>query len=96
MKTAKKVKDLQWNGDAAVYKLSEMVEFDGYDDDKQKTNHVVVSAVVAMDHGGPETFIFPSDKNGKTYRMLEMKGSFRGELNHAKALNGLGFKLVKQ
>ena len=50
----------------------------------------MVSAVIAMDHGGPETFIFGSDKTGSNINFTDLEGSFPGELNHEKALSQSG------
>ena len=38
----------------------------------KKTGHLVVSRVIAMDHGGWETMIFPSDSKGNVTDYLEL------------------------
>jgi len=43
---------------------------------------------------GPETYIFPANGNGKVLSFLELEGSYRGGLNHFKALEGAGYVVV--
>jgi len=90
-KTATFVKDLDgWTGRAKLYALSEYIEFgDGND----KTGFVAVSAAVAYG-SGPETYIFPTDENGKVLDWGELPGSFQGDLDHDEALFGMGFSPV--
>jgi hypothetical protein len=59
----------------------------------QQTEYVVVSAVVAT-FSGPETYIFPADKDSKVLNWLELNGSFRGALDHAEALKGAGYTIA--
>ena len=79
---AKLLKDVSENfkGDARLYELSEPLE--GH-------SNVVVSAVSA--YGRPETFIFGSDEEGNITNWLELPGSFQGDINHNKALEGAGY-----
>lgn len=89
MVTACLVKKLNgFTGDARLYKLSEPV-WD--EDDKKTTEYVVVSAASVM--GAPETYIFPADENGKVIAWGELPGSFKGGLDHAKALRGAGWNV---
>lgn len=91
MKTATFVKQMEgFIGDARLYKLSEAVDADGWANSVVTTDYVVVSAVV-VPFSGPETYIFPADGEGRITSWSEMKGSFRGGLDHARALAGLGF-----
>lgn len=92
MKTATFIKQMEdFRGDARLYKLSEAVSFRG----GETTEYVIVSAVNALpfifDDGGPETFIFPADEEGNVVSWLEMEGSFKGGLDHTRALAGLGY-----
>jgi hypothetical protein len=79
-----------WRGDARLYRLSKPVRYeDG------RTDHVVVSAVnVAF--SGPETYIFPAKPDGTAIDFGSMKGSFRGDLNHRRAIKNAGWTLVEQ
>lgn len=54
--------------------------------------YVVVSAVVAM-FSGPETYIFPADKNGKITSFGELEGSYRGGMSHESALGNAGYEI---
>lgn len=84
-KTASYIRDIdEWNGEAKLYKLSEPLE--GY-------SFVVVSSVVVM-FSGPETYVFPSNKNGEVTDWRELKGSYKGDLNHEKALKNAGYKVL--
>ena len=90
MKTATFLKNLtDWKGKAKLYKLSEPVEAD----DSTMVDHVVVSAVVSEYDGMPETYIFPCDSDGEVMNFGELNGSYKGGLNHARALKGAGFKV---
>jgi hypothetical protein len=93
-KTATQLDTLKtFNGDARLYKLSEPIGYDwdcDTDDYKSKTDYVVVSAAnVLLD--GPETFIFPADESGEVVHWGELGGSFRGGLDHERALNDAGY-----
>lgn len=90
MTTATFVKDLDWQVHAAkkLWRLSELVEYD----DNQKTDYVVTSAANAP-FSGPETYIFPADKDGEIKSWLEMTGSYRGGLDHKEAISNAGWKI---
>jgi hypothetical protein len=60
-----------------------------YDEDKE-TDHVIVSASV-VPVSGPETYIFPADSEGNILDWAELEGSFRGDLDHTRALIGAGY-----
>jgi hypothetical protein len=85
MGNAIEVKQLDgWMGDARLFRLSgngPLPEF------------VVVSATVVM-YTGPETYIFASDADGRVEDFMELDGSYRGGLSHAKALKGAGYGIV--
>ena len=91
METATFVKDLKgWLGIAKLYKLSKSVEF-GIP--LKETSFVIVSSAVSM-VTGPETFIFPANEEGKVISLRELKGSFRGNPDHKKALRRAGYKMI--
>lgn len=83
-------------GTAHLYELSEPVAFD-YDWDtdtyKEDTNYVVVSAANVL-YSGPETYIFPADKDGEVLSWAELSGSFRGAMDHAQALQNAGYEVI--
>jgi len=100
MKTARFVKKCDWGtGDVRLYELSEPVEYGKpWDDDDppaKTTRFVAVSATFAT-FGGQETYIFPADENGEVIDWGELDGSFRGGIDHAKALNQAGFELEER
>lgn len=90
------IKNKNWQGDARLYKLSEPIPYGDclWDDEaeEQKTEFVVVSANTVM-YSGPETYIFPTNEDGEVLSWLELSGSFRGGLDHAKALKGAGYEV---
>lgn len=92
MKQAVFVKKIEgWRADAHLYKL--MPALQHVEDDVVETiEFVIVSAVVAF--GTPETYIFPAKDDGEAISMVEMAGSFRGALDHAKALRNMGYEPV--
>lgn len=47
---------------------------------------VVTSAACVM--GESETYVFPSDENGKVTDWGELDGSFKGDLDHGRAIEG--------
>lgn len=82
----------EFRGDARLYRLSPPLLRDG----KVMTTeeHVVVSAVVFAD--GLETYIFAADENGEITEWGELEGSFRGDLDHVRALKKAGYRVVHE
>lgn len=84
MGTAMFVKKLEgFTGDARLYKVSPPLEGNAY---------VVVSATVAA-FSGAETYIFPGNEKGEVVEWGELEGSFRGALDHEKALANAGYMI---
>lgn len=89
MKTAKFIRDMKWEGDARLYELSHPISY-GFDN-KPPTRFVIVSGVCnPMAH---ETYIFPSNFWGDEKELVEIRGSFQGDVDHERALEGMGFKV---
>jgi hypothetical protein len=57
--------------------------------------YIVVSAIVAM-FSGPETYIFGANETGKITDWSELKGSYRGGLDHDLALLEAGYTVVDE
>lgn len=92
MKTATFLRKLDdFRGDARLYILSEPMTHN-YDD--EKSSYVIVSAADAP-FSGPETYIFLANEDGEVINWGELDGSFRGGLNHEKALTGAGYELIQ-
>ena len=96
MKTAKYIKTTPSRGMAALYELSEPVTFCHivWGANGGETNFVIVSTI--DNEIGQETFIFPADKDGQKFNMLELHGSFSGTVgsvhaNRREALKRQGF-----
>jgi hypothetical protein len=102
VKTATFVRNIDgWRGDARLYKLSEPVTFSSWDDEgkivETQTSFVIVSAIsCAFDTGRPETYIFPANEEGNPLNMEELDGSFRGDMDHKKALTDAGYTITTQ
>lgn len=80
-------------GEQILWRLPKPVEYEEIDYyrgiyETKKTSFVVTSATYAM-FSGPETYIFPADKDGNILSWGELDGSYRGGLNHERAINGL-------
>ncbi|QDF14235.1 hypothetical protein SEA_IAMGROOT_62 [Microbacterium phage IAmGroot] len=71
-----------FRGEAHLYHVTDGVH-EGY---------VVVSGVVAFDTG-PETYIFPADEHGNVVSWGELAGSFKGDIDHERALRDAGFTI---
>jgi hypothetical protein len=91
MKTATLLKEAGTS--KLLYELDPPIESEGWDGKVKTHKYVVVSAVNAM-FTGPETYIFPADKEGHVVDWLELRGSYRGGLNHEAALRGAGYRVV--
>lgn len=87
-------KDSDVQADQRLYRLSTPMKFGGYNGEFYETEYVIVSAVVAMDTQLPETYIFPATETGRKLSYVDLPGSFRGELNHRKALENAGYVVI--
>jgi len=87
MNTATPLKTLDhWTGEAVLYRLDPPLPDSGA--------YVVVSATYAL-FSGPETYIFTANADGDVTDWVEHPGSFRGGLDHEKALRGLGYTISR-
>jgi len=89
----------EFTGSANLYELDEYVKFNDELDEENGGfffNHIVVSGVEtpgsmpnmpARDITA-ETYIFPASEEGSILNWMELPGSFKGEINHEKALDG--------
>ncbi len=97
MKIATLVKELDgFTGTARLYRVEPPTQYNTYDDNDEQvsrsTEFVVVSAANAM-FSGPETYIFPANVDGDVIDWLELEGSFKGALDHEKALSRAGYTI---
>ena len=83
-------------GDQRLYRLDPpIVKESWYEDDpEERYEYVVVSAVVA--YSGPETYIFPADKDGNITDWGELDGSYRGGMDHEAALANAGYTVTQE
>jgi hypothetical protein len=87
-----------WQGEAQLYRLDPPVTYytwspEGHDAEEKRTDHVAVSAVTAP-FTGPETYIFPADEDGNVLDWTELHSSFRGALDHERALRNAGYEVL--
>lgn len=103
MSTATHVMEASWGaGEAHVYRCEPPMpihDFDAEDHDIvdcssesgcPTTEYVWVSAANVM-YSGPETYIFACDHEGRVTNWGELPGSFKGDLDHERALTGAGY-----
>lgn len=92
-----------FRGDARLFKLSKPFQYDRYDPSNKKEIPVVVEFVVVsgIDTSSihellneRETYIFAANSKGEISDWLELKGSFKGKIDHAQALKNMGYKTV--
>ena len=69
-----------------LWRLSSPVSYTGYDS-TYTCDYVITSAVSVL--GEPETYIFPADGKGNIVGWSELRGSFKGDLNHQRAIDNL-------
>lgn len=89
------VKDVSknFNGEAALYRLSPPMEIRDWDENVTGTTDYVVVSAAMVPYTGPETYIFPANENGEVVSWGELDGSFRGELNIPAALRNAGYSI---
>lgn len=79
------VRDIDgFTGTAKLWRVDPPVKFGD-----EKSRYVITSATVAM-FSGPETYIFPANEDGEILSWLELDGSYRGGLDHDRAIRALG------
>jgi hypothetical protein len=98
-KTAHHVRDLTEDGSVALYRMSPPMLNERFDHEtgeyiETRDEYVVASAVTVF-WSGPETYLFSADEDGEVTDWVELAGSFRGALDHAKALAGAGYVIAE-
>ncbi|MCD5310901.1 hypothetical protein [Kineosporia babensis] len=91
MKTARHMKTFNGPNPGQVkklYRLDPPIEAAG-----SKRRYVIVSGV-NVPFSGDETYIFPADESGKIVDFTELDGSFRGAIDHERALAGAGYEVA--
>jgi len=83
----------EFKGDARLYKLDPPMLGDDRYTIEEEYEYVIVSAVLNLGFP-PETYIFPADSDGGILDWGELDGSFKGALDHERALNGAGYQIV--
>lgn len=53
----------------------------------------VITSAKSVQFSGPETYMFGADENGEIVDWCELPGSFRGELNHKKCFEEIGYNV---
>lgn len=89
MNTARLIKQTRAPGAVqAVYELTPPY---------MENTHVVVSAVSGDGRlvKVPETYIFPCNEYGDVTSYADLPGSFRGDMDHARALTNAGYTIIE-
>jgi hypothetical protein len=76
-----------FNGDARLYRCDPSVHYGS-----GKTEYVVVSGVAEV--FATETYIFPANADGAVIDWGELDGSFKGYVDHKKALSDAGYTIT--
>lgn len=95
---ARKIKEMgsEFRGHAALYRLDPPIKVDeeeAVDDGSTSFAFVIVSAAT-VPFSGPETYIFPATEDGEIVGWGELRGSYRGGLDHTEALEGAGYTVA--
>lgn len=77
---------LRWQGEVYLWELSEEIEYE----QGKFTDWVVTSAANIMFYG-PETYIFPCNEDAEVLCWSELEGSYKGGLDHYKAIRNAGW-----
>lgn len=92
-----------FRGRAALYRLSEYVEYTSYNEEtftaqKEFTYYVICSTVtISLPNLDDitETYIFPADEEGHILEFSELSGSQKNVTSHEVVLNNMGFKMIR-
>lgn len=100
MQTATFVKRLteSFTGDARLYKLSQPIEYQDWDSEKEdyvtKSSEYVVVSAASVPFSGPETYMFPSDSEGHITDWGEIGASQKGHVSHETVLQESGYEMA--
>ena len=86
------IKDLDWQGEAALYSLTPPVLEADNAGVEHAYEHVIVHSVDGF--YGPGTVIYPASSDGHVVAVMQLDGSYRGGLSHADALDLAGYELA--
>lgn len=79
------------NGKWRYFRLEPPLCEEDWQGEIEEYEYVIVSAAYAR-FSGPETFIFPA-LDGDISDFAELSGSFRGDLDHERALRNAGYEI---
>lgn len=85
-----------FNGTANLYRCDPpLQQHEPWDENEEQKSYeyVVASAANAM-FSGPETYLFGADKDGEIVDWDELPGSFKGGLDHERALQNAGYTVA--
>lgn len=80
-----------------LYKINEPIQYEymgEHDFETRTTNYVLICGVHVADNVAPQTYIFPSDKDGKIVDLTELPGSFQGAIDFERALKGMAVEII--
>ncbi len=76
-----------------LYQVTPPMKSQDWNGNAAEYQYVIVSAVDVM-FSGPETYIFPATAGGEIAEWGELEGSFKGALDHEKALHNAGYTVA--
>jgi len=96
-KQATLIKEMPHNGisEQKLYQVSPPMRTYYWDEEEtpDEFEFVIVSAAI-VPMSGPETYIFGADPDGEIIDWGELPGSYKGGLNHKRALRDAGYEIV--
>lgn len=86
-----------YQGFASLYRLDTPIAQTRYTDvgEEEITHEYVVVSSANVPFSGPETYIFPADKDGNVVNWSELSGSVRGDFSHEETLARAGYTVSK-
>lgn len=80
-RTARKIKNM--NNRQILWEVTPKIDGHKY----------VITSATQVEFTGPETYMFGADENGEIVDWCELPASYRGELNHKKCFENIGYKV---
>jgi hypothetical protein len=85
-----------WTGDARLYRCDPPMQYREYwGVEATKPAEFVVVSGTHVPYSGTETYIFPATADGEVADWGELEGSFRGGIDHERALEGAGYSVAE-
>lgn len=80
-----------FRGHAQLWRVHPPLKRYSWSDEEADAYEYVVVSGARVSFSGPETYIFGADSKGKVLNWGELPGSFKGAIDHERALRGAGY-----